>query len=106
MYSDVQCIPQIPSAFMHHDDVRFVLGEIIEGFHHEEKEAILFFYVLGTAVQEIANVTQLLPNHVTCVLNLYAERLHSRLCFFKKFVPYDASELIPASEILFSETPV
>jgi len=104
MYGVVQYIPQIPSAFLHHDDVKFVLCETLEGFRHEEKEAILFYYVLGTAVQDIANVTQLMPNHVTSVLNLYAERLRSRLHFFKKFVPYNDNELLPASEILFMET--
>ena len=85
------------------DDVKFVLSRVLEEFQHEEKEAILFFYVLGATVQDIANVTKLMPAHVTSVLNLYAERLHSRLRFFKKFIPYSDDDLLPADEILFMD---
>ena len=95
---------KIPSAFINHADIRFVLDETIQGFHHEEREAIFFFYVLDAAVSDISSVTHLMPGHVASVVNLYAERLESKLCFFKKFVPYNDDELLPASEILFMES--
>jgi len=94
-------IPQIPCAFIDHDDVKLVLNETIEGFHYDEKEAIIFFHVLGAAVTDIAKVTQLTPGHVVSALSLYAERLESKLCFFKKFVPHDVEQSLPAGEILF-----
>jgi len=97
-------IPLIPSAFTQHRDVKWVLGDTINGFHPEEKQAIFFYCVLGVTIQEIATVTCLTQNHVASALNLYAERLQSRLHFFKKFVPHDEAESLPASEILFLET--
>jgi len=94
------CMPQIPRAFIHHDDVKVVLNDTINTFHHDEQEAIIFHCVLGAAVNEIAQVTQLTPGHVVSALTLYAERLESKLRFFKKFVPHNADESLPASEIL------
>jgi len=106
MHRTNKYIPQIPSAFIDHDDVRFVLNETIEGFHYDEREAIFFFHVLGEAVTEIAKVTRLSPGHVVSALNLYAERLESRLHFFKKFVPHDDSNSLPAGELLFLDAPI
>jgi hypothetical protein len=97
-------MPQIPRAFVRHDDVKFVLNETIKQFHHEEKEAIFFYCVLGADVNDISEVTSLTPKHVVSALNLYAERLESKLCFFKKFVPYSREESLPVSELLFADT--
>ncbi|MCL2365169.1 MAG: hypothetical protein FWC71_10955 [Defluviitaleaceae bacterium] len=99
-------IPKIPSAFINHADVRFVLDSTIEGFPCEEREAIFFFHVLGKAVTEIAKVTCLSPQHIVSALTLYAERMESRLHFFKKFIPYDDDQLLSAGEILFLDMPV
>ena len=99
----VAYVPQIPRTFFDNADVAYVLNETINGFQHEEKEAIYFHCVLGVAVSEIATITRLTQQHVHNTLNLYAERLEMRLRFFKKFVPHDNDEVLPASEILFSD---
>jgi len=105
MYAVDRYKPKVPSAFMAHDDIRFVLNETIEGFHPDEKEAIFFFYILDATIHDIAKTTRLMPGHVVSVLNLYAERLESKLCFFKKFVPYNDNESLPADAILFMDAP-
>jgi len=97
-------IPAIPRAFTKHSDVKWVLSDTINDFHHDEKQAIFFYCVLGVTIKEIATVTRLTQKHVSSALNLYAERLQSRLCFFKKFVPHNDDESLPASEILFLDT--
>jgi len=94
-------MPQIPSAFIDHEDVKFVLNDTINHFHHDEREAIFFHCVLGADVDDISEATCLTPSHVVSALNLYAERLESKLCFFKKFVPFDNAQSLPASELLF-----
>ncbi|MCL2364965.1 MAG: hypothetical protein FWC71_09935 [Defluviitaleaceae bacterium] len=94
-------MPQIPCAFIQHDDVKFVLDDTLNQFHHDEKEAIFFHWVLGATVNDISKVTSLTPMHIVSALNLYAERLESKLCFFKKFVPHDNAQSLPASELLF-----
>jgi len=99
-------VPRIPRAFINHDDVKVVLNDTINQFHHEEKEAIFFHCVLGANVQDISQATQLSPVHVASALNLYAERLESRLCFFRKFVPHNNEESLPASALLFLDAPV
>ena len=95
-------MPQIPRAFINHDDVKIVLNDTINQFHHEEKEAIFFYCVLGATINDISEVTRLTPGHIVSALNLYAQRLESKLCFFKKFVPHNNDESLPASEILFA----
>ena len=105
MYHVTQYMPQIPSAFMDDDDVRFVLSETLKSFQFEEQEAIFFFFVLDAAVQDIAMTTQLMPGHVASVINLYTERLDSRLRFFKRFIPYDHDNILPASDFLLMEAP-
>ena len=105
MNADTQTyIPAIPRAFIKHNDVKLVLNDTINDFHHDEKEAIFFYCVLGVEVNDISEVTRLTPGHVVSALNLYAQRLESRLCFFKKFVPHNDAESLPASEILFLDT--
>jgi len=99
--SKVAPVPQIPRTFFDNADVTYALNEIINGFQHEEKEAIYFHCVLGVAVSEIAFITRLSQQHVRTALNLYTERLETRLRFFKKFVPHDNNEVLSASEILF-----
>jgi len=94
-------IPQIPCDYIKHNDIKRVLDETIEDFHHDEKEAIFFFCVLGVTIQEIAGVTRLTPHHVTSALNLYAERIESKLHFFKSFVPHNG-DFMPASDLLFN----
>ncbi|MCL2364370.1 MAG: hypothetical protein FWC71_06890 [Defluviitaleaceae bacterium] len=94
-------IPAIPSAFINHKDVKWVLNDTINDFHHDEKEAIFFYCVLGVGVKDISKVTRLTSAHVTSALNLYAARLESKLCFFKKFVPHNDEESLPAGELLF-----
>ena len=96
-------VPLIPRTFFDNADVTFVLNDTINGFQHEEKEAIYFHCVLGVAVKEIATITQLTQQHVYNALSLYAERLETRLRFFKKFVPHNNDEVLSASEILFSD---
>ncbi|MCL2363649.1 MAG: hypothetical protein FWC71_03185 [Defluviitaleaceae bacterium] len=99
----VACVPHIPRTFFDNADVTYVLNEAINGFQHEEKEAIYFHCVLGVTVSEIATITRLTQQHVYNTLNLYAERLETRLRFFKKFVPHDKDEVLPVGEILFSD---
>ena len=96
-------IPQIPSAFVHHTDIKLVLGATMDEFMHDEKEAIFFFYALGAAVQDISLVTHLTPGHVTSALNLYAARMESKLRFFKKFIPHNDDESLSAGEYLFMD---
>ena len=96
-------IPAIPSAFVKNSDVKWVLSNTINDFNHDEKEAIFFYCVLGADIKDISKVTHLSQNHVASALSLYCERLESRLCFFKKFVPHNDDESLPASEFLFLE---
>jgi len=96
-------IPAIPRTFFEDADVSYVLNKTINGFLHEEREAIYFYCVLGMAVCEIAFITRLTKQHVYNALNLYAERLETRLRFFKMFVPHDINEMLPASKILFPD---
>jgi len=95
-------IPRIPSTFIDHADVKFVLDATLDGFQYEEKEAIFFFFVLDATVHDISEVTRLTPGHIVHALNLYAARLESKLRFFKKFVPHNDDEFLPAGEYLIT----
>jgi len=94
----------IPKAFIKNDDSRWVLCDIISDFHHNEKQAIYYCTVFDATVEDIAKKIELSPKHVASVLELYSERLESKLDFFKMIMPYDKSELLPISEMLFLES--
>jgi len=96
-------IPKVPKTFINNSDVKQVLCDITSGFRYEEKQAIYFYCALDITADEVAKVTQLSHTHVLSVLGLYSERLESMLCFFKSFMPYNANDLLSASEILFLE---
>jgi len=96
----------IPKAFMHNDNSRWVLCNIISDFQHEEKQAIYYCSVLDTTIEDVAEKIELSPFHVASTLGLYSERLESKLCFFKKIMVYDENDLLPVSELLFPEPAV
>jgi len=93
----------IPRAFIKNDDARWVLSDIISDFSFEEKQAIYYSCVSNATVEDVAEKIELSPTHVASVLTLYLERLAHKLDFFKKFLPYDETDLLPISEILFLE---
>jgi len=95
--------PKVPRAFVDNVDVKYVLGDIINDFNHEEKVAIYFYYTLGLTIGDLAESTELSCAHVESVLNLYSERLTVKLCFFQTFVPYHPKDVMPVSELLFLE---
>jgi len=94
----------IPKAFIKNDDSRWVLCDLISDFAFEEKQVIYYCSVFDVTVEDVAKRTELSPNHVTCVLGLYSERLESKLDFFKMIMPHDESDVLPVSEMLFLES--
>ena len=96
----------IPKAFMQNDDAKWVLCDVINDFHYEEKQAIYYFCVLDVTIEDVAEKIELSPNHVASTLGLYSERLESKLCFFRKIMPYDENDLLPIGEMLFLESSV
>lgn len=96
-------IPKIPRAFVEHPKVKYVFCDVINDFNYEEKVAIYFYCFEKLLISEIANLTNLSQNHVASALNLYSERLASKVCFFKKTVPYNANDQLSVNEILFPE---
>ena len=96
-------MPKIPKAFIEHPKVKYVFYHIINDFDYEEKVAIYFYCFENLSICEIADLTKLSQNHVASVLNLYGEKLTSKVHFFKQVIPHNANELLPVSEILFPE---
>lgn len=96
-------IPEIPRAFIEHAKVKHVLLHTIECFDREEQQAIGCFYYSDLPIEEISKLTELTENHILNVIGLYSERLESRINVFKKCMPYDATDMLQISDILFQE---
>jgi len=96
----------IPKAFIKNDDTRWILCDVINDFRHEEKQAIYYCCVLDVTIEDVAKKIALSPNHVASALGLYSERLESKLCFFRKIMPYDENDLLPIGEMLFLKASV
>jgi len=99
-------MPEIPRAFIEHSKIKYVLSHTIESFCHEEQQAIYIHSILDLPVSDIANFTDLSQNHVVSVLDLYSERLASKLCIFQKAAPYNPNHVLPVSELLFMQDEV
>ena len=93
-------MPEIPRAFINHEKVKHVLCSTIEDFDYEEQQAIYFFCFMGLPTKAISKAVKLTETHVVSVIGLYAERLASKLCLFKKALPYNADDMLQVSEIL------
>jgi len=102
---NISKIPEMPSDFAYHDDIKVVLDSVIRNFRFEEQQAIYFYHILGVEVSELAQVMGLSENHVVGVLNLYSEQLESKLYFFRKIIPHNGNDMLPTNEILFLEPP-
>ena len=63
---------------------------MIDDFEHEEQIAIYFFCFADLTISEIAQITELSNNHVISALNLYSERLSSRLKILEKAIHCDS----------------
>jgi len=96
--------PTIPRAFVAHSKLKYAVYHIIEDFGHEEQQAIGYFYYLNDAtIKDIAEKTELTENRVLGSICLYAERLESRLKFFKKLLPYDPDDVVQITDVLFHD---
>ena len=96
-------MPKVPRGFIEHPKIKHVLSHTINEFAIEEQVAIFFYCFLDLSVGKIATATELSKTHVISVLGLYSEKLKFKLGIFKKAVPYDASDLLPVSELLVLE---
>ena len=97
-------MPTVPRAFIQDFWTRKVLNGIINDFSFEEKQAIYFYFTMSSVgIDDVAYAAELSQNHTVSVLNLYSERLMSKLDFFKQIVPYEPDDLLPVVELLFSE---
>ena len=94
---------RIPSSFVKNDDVKWVLRDIINDFQFEEKQAIYYSCASDATIEDVAKKIELSQNHVSSVLTLYLERLMCKIDFFKKIIPYDESDTLSISELLFLE---
>ena len=96
--------PTVPRAFVTHPKIKYAVYCLIEGFGYEEQQAIGYFYYLDdVSIKEIAEKTELTENRVLSSIGLYAERLEAKLEFFKRILPYDTSDVLPITEILFHD---
>jgi len=96
--------PTVPRAFIQDFWTKKVLSGIIDEFSFEEKQAIYFYFSMSpVGLDDVAYAAELSQNHTVSVLNLYSERLMSKLDFFKQIVPYEPDDLLPVVELLFSE---
>lgn len=94
----------VPKAFIENISTKTVLQDVVNDFSFEEKQVIYYYFAMETpTASEVTRVTELSTNHVDSVLNLYIERLNSKIDFFKKIIDYNADELVPVSELLFLE---
>jgi len=95
----------VPRTFIQDCGTKNVLGDIINDFNFEEKQAIYYYFGTDCAsIDEISKVTELSQNHTLSVLNLYWERLSLKLDFFKKIIHYDQDDLLLISDLLFLES--
>ena len=94
------CMPKIPSAFLAHDKIKYVLHHTIQEFNFEEQQAIRFYCVLGLPISELTLATGLTPTCILSVLTLFAERLRWRLNVFMQAIPTNPNDSLPVSDML------
>lgn len=95
----------IPRAFIEHNKIKYILHHIIDGFNHEEQQAIIYFYFSELSIKDIAKATYLTEDYVLSVINLYLQRLESKINFFKRFVLYDVNDLLSVEDMFLQEDP-
>ena len=93
-------MPKISQAFLQHDKFKHILHHMIDDFENEEQIAIYFFCFADLTISEIAQITELSKKHVISALNLYSERLTSRLKILEKAIAYDSDEKASIDELL------
>ena len=95
---------KLPKAFLSNIDIKYILCDIINGFDHEERQAIYLYSLLDITLDEISQVTGISKKHVASAISLYFERLMSKIRFFQSFMSYNGNELLSISEVLLLET--
>ena len=94
---------KIPKSFMNHDDISFLMHEVLNDFSYEERQVIYFYCISDISIDDIAKATKLSKEYVVSVLSLYLERLNIKLHFFKSFMYYGEEDFLLVGEMLLSE---
>ncbi|MCL2353161.1 MAG: hypothetical protein FWC69_00860 [Defluviitaleaceae bacterium] len=94
---------KIPKSFIDHDDIRYLMYDLLNDFNYEEKQAIYFYCILDVSISDVAKAVQLSKEYVIIVLNLYLEKLNIKLSFFKSFMYYEEEDFLLIDEMLLSE---
>jgi len=94
---------KIPKSFVDHDDIRYLIRDLLNDFNHEERQAIYFYCILDLSIDDVAKAVQLSKEYVIIILNLYLERLNIKLSFFKSFMYYKEEDFLLIDEMLLSE---